>query len=375
MRIAMIVISISAWMSLCSIVDSSSSCSNSNSVSRNPVTRQQSTLFGVRSSLITAVDNNNNFQTFTLDKSPHELSSVYIPTVRVLLNLRGGEDNSEDEDEEEEYDDDDDEEEEYDGYDDESDESEDEHDIFSNFDLDGDDSDDFKEENTYDRIIEAFHNTPPLTKAYLTSSFVVTFLGAVFTKNEFPPLLTLDWNKVLKGFQIWRPFTAFLNLGSFGLISYPMTIHFVHQYMSSLERASHNKPYDFWIMILFGMTSMLVGYPIMKLNARFLGHNISTFLTYIWSRMYEGMDVGVFDFIYIKAEVLPWFMLAQTYLLEGEPPTLDFLGIVFGHVYYHFRMIGMLRAPNWLIHWYDKSPSSKMLRDKYKTITSDFEVV
>ena len=49
----------------------------------------------------------------------------------------------------------------------------------------------------------------------------------------------------------------------------------------------------------------------MKLNARFLGHNISTFLTYIWSRMYEGMDVGVFDFIYIKAEVLPWFMLAQ----------------------------------------------------------------
>mmetsp|Transcript_62793 Transcript_62793/g.71089 ORF Transcript_62793/g.71089 Transcript_62793/m.71089 type:complete len:188 (+) Transcript_62793:96-659(+) len=102
MRIAMIVISISAWMSLCSIVDSSSSCSNSNSVSHNPVTRQQSTLFGVRSSLITAVDNNNSFQTFTLDKSPNELSSEYIPTVRVLLNLRGGEDNSEDEDEEEE---------------------------------------------------------------------------------------------------------------------------------------------------------------------------------------------------------------------------------------------------------------------------------
>jgi len=307
MCVAMIIILISAWMSLCSIVDSSSS--NSNSVSRNPVTRQRSTLFGVRSSLINAVDNNNDFQTFTLDKSRNEPSSVYTSTVRVLLNVRGGEDSSEDD--EEEYDDDEEEEEEeYDVYDDES-ESEDEHDIFSNFDLDGDDSEDFKEENTYDRIIEAFHNTPPLTKAYLTSSFVVTFLGAVFTKNEFPPLLTLDWNKVLKGFQIWRPFTAFLNLGSFGLISYPMTIHFVHQYMSSLERASHNKPYDFWIMILFGMTSMLVGYPIMKLNARFLGHNISTFLTYIWSRMYEGMDVGVFDFIYIKAEVLPWFMLAQ----------------------------------------------------------------
>ena len=111
--------------------------------------------------------------------------------------------------------------------------------------------------------------------------------------------------------QIWRPFTAFLNLGSFGLVGYPMTVHFMHQYMSFLERLAHKKPYDFWIMILSGMTSMLVGYPFMKMSPRFLGHNLSTFLVYIWSRMFEGVDVGVFDFIHIKAELLPWFLLAQ----------------------------------------------------------------
>jgi lipid-A-disaccharide synthase-like uncharacterized protein len=319
MRAAVIgVFSISAWGSLllCSVADSSSS---SSSVSRNKAVtrRRQSTLFGVRSSLITAVDSNNNdcrVPSLKLKAFANDLPSLRTVTSRVLLNVRGG-----DEEEDEEYDDDDSEEEEYDVYDDESEEEEDdEEDMFSNFDLDGDDSDDFKEDKTFDRIAEAYHTTPPLTKAYLTSSFVVTALGAVLTNNEFPPILTLDWNKVFKSFQIWRPFTAFLNLGSFGPIGYPMTIHFVHQYMSSLERSSHNKPYDFWIMILFGMTSMVVGYPMMKLNSRFLGHNISTFLTYIWSRMYEGMDVGVFDFIHIKAEVLPWFMLAQVRTIKSK---------------------------------------------------------
>ena len=188
-------------------------------------------------------------------------------------------------------------------------ESEDDEDLFGDFDEDN--VDDFKEDNTVDRIIEEYQRTPPITKAYLTSSLVVTLFGYFMTNNEFPPLLSLDWNKVFKGGQIWRPFTAFLNLGSLGLIGYPMTVHFVHQYMSFLERLAHNKPYDFWIMILFGMTSMLVGYPIMKMSPRFLGHNLSTFLVYIWSRMFEGVDVGVFEFIHIKAELLPWFLLAQ----------------------------------------------------------------
>jgi len=296
-----------------------------------------------------------------INKRNSGLSMLHTETSRALLNARGGSDESD-------YDEESSSEEE-----DFSDFESDDEDLFDGFDLDGDNSDDFKEDNTLDRIIEEYHRTPPITKAYLTASFAVTALGYVMTNNEFPPVLSLDWNKVFKG-QIWRPFTAFLNLGSLGLIGYPMTIHFVHQYMSFLERIAHNKPYDFWIMILFGMTSMLVGYPILKMSPRFLGHNLSTFLVYIWSRMFEGVDVGVFDFIHIKAEVLPWFLLAQTFLLEGEPPTLDFLGIVFGHIFYHFKKVGMLRAPEWLINWYDESPQAEILRKKYKTISSDFGV-
>jgi len=332
---------------------------NIGSVSAGTAMNRHSKTLGFQSS---PVNEDIYFRCTGCKISDNKLSFIRRSTSRALLNTRGGADDSEYEENSSEEED----------FYDEEEESEDDEDLFGDFDLDGDNVDDFKEDNTVDRIIEEYHRTPPITKAYLTASFAATALGYFLTNNEFPPLLSLDWNKVFKGGQIWRPFTAFLNLGSFGLIGYPMTVHFVHQYMSFLERLAHNKPYDFWIMILFGMTSMLVGYPIMKMSPRFLGHNLSTFLVYIWSRMFEGIDVGVFDFIHIKAELLPWFLLAQTFLLEGEPPTLDFLGIVFGHVYYHFRKVGMLSAPDWLITWYNESPNAQVLRKKYKTISSDF---
>ncbi len=51
---------------------------------------------------------------------------------------------------------------------------------------------------------------------------------------------------------------------------------------------------------------------------------------------------------------------------------LDLLGILFGHIYYHVHKVGMLGAPEWLIEWYNESPKAQVLRDKYKTISSDF---
>jgi hypothetical protein len=62
-------------------------------------------------------------------------------------------------------------------------------------------------------------------------------------------------------------------------------------------------------------------------------------------------------------------------LLEGELPVLDFLGIVFGHIYHHFKTVGMLRAPDRLVTWYQESQQAKTIRDKYKEISSDFEMI
>jgi hypothetical protein len=56
---------------------------------------------------------------------------------------------------------------------------------------------------------------------------------------------------------------------------------------------------------------------------------------------------------------------------------LDFLGIVFGHIYHHLKTVGSLRAPDSLVKWYQdsNSPTAKAMREKYKKISSDFEMI
>ena len=221
----------------------------------------------------------------------------------VLTRVRGGAQVVQD-------DDDDDDEDEVDVDEDEEDEDEDdEDDLFDGQDLDSAE-DEFAEENYLERTLDAWAKGPPLTKGYLTASFVATMFGFLFHKNEFPPWLLLEWKPLYTKMQLWRPFTAFLNLGPFGM-GYLLTAQFVWTYMSQIERLHHANPFDFWIMILFGQVSMVIGYPIFKLSPKFLGHNISTFLVYIWSRFHEGMEVNIFELVNIKAELLPWFFLAQ----------------------------------------------------------------
>eukprot|EP00588_Corethron_pennatum_P011654 CAMPEP_0194283630 /NCGR_PEP_ID=MMETSP0169-20130528/25797_1 /TAXON_ID=218684 /ORGANISM="Corethron pennatum, Strain L29A3" /LENGTH=348 /DNA_ID=CAMNT_0039029267 /DNA_START=107 /DNA_END=1153 /DNA_ORIENTATION=- len=233
---------------------------------------------------------------------------------------------------------------------------------------------DFGEDGTVAMIVEMWRSTPPFTKAYLSAALAASTWGWINHKNQFPPYFTLHWNPVLTKLQIWRPFTAFLNFGPFGF-SFFLTGHFVWTYMATLEKLSHSKPYDFWMMIIFGMVSMVVGYAGLRLSPTFLGHNLSTYLVYIWSRMHEGLEVSMMDLFNIRAEMLPWFFIAQTALLEGELPLLDMLGLGFGHIYYHLKTTNILRTPKVLIEWYNgDSGFSKHLREQYKTISADFEL-
>eukprot|EP00545_Synedropsis_sp_CCMP1620_P013749 CAMPEP_0119010902 /NCGR_PEP_ID=MMETSP1176-20130426/5331_1 /TAXON_ID=265551 /ORGANISM="Synedropsis recta cf, Strain CCMP1620" /LENGTH=328 /DNA_ID=CAMNT_0006963649 /DNA_START=15 /DNA_END=1001 /DNA_ORIENTATION=- len=281
-------------------------------------------------------------------------------TTTLILNTRGGADYDSDDDSSD--------------YDSDSDEEDfDDDDLFGLDDGDFDiGEDDFAEDNTLGRMLVAWEKTPPLTKAYLSASLGATAYGYLLNKNEFPALLTMNWKATATRLQIWRPLTAFLNVGPFGL-GYVMTFHFIWTYMSTLERLNHDRPYDFWIMILFGCISMVTGYGFLKLSPRFLGHNLSTFLVYIWSRYHEGLEVNMFELFNTKAEMLPWFFLAQTFLLEGEIPVLDFLGIVFGHIYHHCKTVGLLRAPDSLVNWYE-SDRAAGIRNKYKQISADFEM-
>jgi Derlin-2/3 len=236
-------------------------------------------------------------QQFAVLRSNNELQSTCsVLHGSSLVRFRGGAELDDDESEDElEADDDQ--------------ETDDEGDLSDVQDLDDAEAE-FTEENVVERNIDAWNKTPPLTKGYLTASFIATAFGFLFHKNEFPPWLTLEWKPIYSKMQIWRPLTAFLNFGPFS-VGYFLTAQFVWTYMSQIERLHHSNPFDFWIMIIFGQLSMVIGYPIFKLSPKFLGHNLSTFLVYNWSRIHEGMEVSIFDLVNVKAELLPWFFLAQ----------------------------------------------------------------
>mmetsp|Transcript_17636 Transcript_17636/g.26730 ORF Transcript_17636/g.26730 Transcript_17636/m.26730 type:complete len:324 (+) Transcript_17636:111-1082(+) len=285
------------------------------------------------------------------------------PSIRdshtLIKVLRGGDLSFEDSDEDTEDD-------EY-----SDDEDSDDEDFGTMYDMD-DAEDDFAEETTITRMVLAWGKTPPLTKTYLTFSFAATLYGYLINQNEFPPFLTMNWKKTFSRLQLWRPVSSFLNVGPFGL-AWAMTAQFVWTYMGTLERLNHDRPYDFWIMIAFGCISMVAGYGILKVSPKYLGHNLSTYLVYIWSRYHEGLEVNMFELFNTRAELLPWFFLAQTFLLEGELPFLDFLGIAFGHIYHHCKTVGLLQAPDALVEWY-KGDSAAGIRDKYKKLSADFEI-
>jgi Derlin-2/3 len=126
---------------------------------------------------------------------------------------------------------------------------------------------------------------------------------------------------------------------------------------------------EFFVQIIFGAISLLIGYTILGFNSKFLGHNLSTFLVYIWARIFEGSEVNVMDIIYLKAELLPWFFCIQTLLLDGEIPFSDMLGIAIGHLYLYLSKNKYIQVPDFIKGWFE----SDAIKSHYVKFKDDFE--
>ena len=287
----------------------------------------------------------SNFNSISVSASASDVQKASFSASR-FLNLRGGKKagNLRDLDSEEEEDDE---------YMDEDD--------------DIDDTDDIQQNQMMLSVVDMWRKTPPITQVYVGCSLVLTVLVFMLNKNEWPDVLNLDWGKVL-GLQVWRPFTSFLFFGPFGF-NYILTIHFVWTYMAQLEKLNYKHPEEFLIMLGFGISALLAGYTLLGLSPKFLGHNLSTFLVYIWARVFEGTDVNVMDLFNLKAEYLPWFFCLQTAVLEGEIPFADILGIVVGHLYQYLSQKQMLAVPQPIVDYF----SSPSMKTKYAVFKEDFE--
>lgn len=246
--------------------------------------------------------------------------------------------------------------------------------------VEDDDEDDVEDEidlhetNRQSQILTAatdmWNKTPPITQIYVGSSIVISLLAMLLNNNQWPAFLDLEWKSVLTKFQLWRPISAFLFFGQFGL-NYLLTIQFVWTYMAQLEKLNYGSPVDFFMMLIFGAVSLLTGYSATGLSTKYLGHNLTTFLVYIWARKFEGTDVNVIDLFVLKAELLPYFFCAQTLICEGEMPFADLLGIVVGHGYHYAKKNGFIElvTPIFVRSFFE----SEAIKRQYAKFKDDFE--
>ena len=139
--------------------------------------------------------------------------------------------------------------------------------------------------------------------------------------------------------------------------------------MAQLEKLNYKHPEEFLVQLVFGAAALMGCYSLLGLSPKFLGHNLSTFLVYIWARVFEGTDVNVMDLFNLKAEYLPWFFCLQTAVLESEIPFADILGIVVGHLYQYLHGQKILHAPQFLRDYF----GSEAMTKRYLPFKDDFE--
>jgi hypothetical protein len=177
--------------------------------------------------------------------------------------------------------------------------------------------------------------TPPIARVYTLATLSVSLVSLAFMNNDWP-VGSLDFRffDVVFRFQFWRVLTGFMYFGSFS-INFLLTLHFVWEYFSQLEKIYIQTPEEFGMLLIFSVASLCLCYSVLGLNSLYLGHNLSSVLVYVWSRLFEGMnltdmessvtytdfyigmDVSIMGLFTIKAELLPWFFCAQGLLMDG----------------------------------------------------------
>eukprot|EP00923_Selenidium_pygospionis_P060208 GHVN01105993.1.p1 GENE.GHVN01105993.1~~GHVN01105993.1.p1 ORF type:complete len:502 (+),score=128.74 GHVN01105993.1:1627-3132(+) len=234
-------------------------------------------------------------------------------------------------------------------------------------------------------ISHLMKRTPPVTKAYLTTSLALALYASLTNYSVWPKRLALDWRHVGRG-ELWRLLTPFFYVGPMG-ISYFLTLHFIWTYLSSIEKHLCHNPAEFFALLSFavtgllgssaftslkGHTSLLNGFKkarrvtpetpitstpssphpppsagsprsspppiisprnIVPKHNELLGHHLASFLVYVWSRLNEGSEVNYLDLFNVKAEHLPWLFLFQSWMTDGDVAVLDVGGIALGWLY------------------------------------------
>jgi hypothetical protein len=137
-------------------------------------------------------------------------------------------------------------------------------------------------------VMKYVDKTPPFARFYTLSTLSLSLFSLIFLNNEYPfKYLDLNLYKAIFGFQYWRLFTGFMFFGNVSA-NFLLTLHFIWEYFSSVEKMYLQSPEEFGMLVGVAASALIALYAVLGLNSAYLGHNLSSVLVYVWSRMYEG---------------------------------------------------------------------------------------
>lgn len=146
-----------------------------------------------------------------------------------------------------------------------------------------------------------------------------------------------------KNNEWYRVLTANLFFGGFKLQTISMMFAF-GQFSSMVESSiMSNHPFDFIIMILFGMSMNILSSPLT--NDMLFGPTLTAFMFYYWSKHYSDQSMNVMGLpINVKAIYVPFIYLLLA-LYEGgiRNAMAEIVGLLIGHLYYYLHDILDLR--------------------------------
>eukprot|EP00919_Chromeraceae_sp_WS-2016_P024873 GHVR01058772.1.p1 GENE.GHVR01058772.1~~GHVR01058772.1.p1 ORF type:complete len:246 (+),score=26.25 GHVR01058772.1:57-794(+) len=184
-----------------------------------------------------------------------------------------------------------------------------------------------------------YKSLPVITKIMLTTIFIVTVMTRFGMFS--PVVLILDMDLVIKKLHVWRLFTDYLFLGSFGfpwLVNMYLFSHFSTRLENNeIFQNRGGGDYLFFIvlqMLLISALSFILNYPT---GAPMNAPSLIFAIIYYWSKREPYGFVSYYGFN-IQSFQLPFALMFLNVLL-GASIWTDLMGLLSAHAYFFVREV------------------------------------
>ena len=221
-----------------------------------------------------------------------------------------------------------------------------------------------------------YFQVPPITRYYLTSVFITATIATYFKSLQmFIYYIFLDYDLILKKFQIWRLFTNLFFIGGFST-SFLFFVVMVYMNFKSQEQTSIVlRAYAQFIMmivylLIFLNIINLFAYKIFAIKPGFtLASQLILSLIYINSKR-EPQKIVTLYFFRMKNCYFPYALILLN-IVSGGGIYDNIVGIIAGNTYYVLKDVlpvsknlNILKTPKFLVDSIEKYYYSRLPRDE-----------